>query len=108
MKLMQGGEHSCYPNIETIRICTQISRTMEEILFRFESGDLRPEKEVPRPRASRRRPPPTRADREAAKKGPGGRTSARKKPAGKGSKPSATSGADEITGEGAKASSKAA
>jgi TAG lipase / steryl ester hydrolase / phospholipase A2 / LPA acyltransferase len=37
--LMQGGAHSCFPNIETIRICTKISRTMEEILHRFEYGD---------------------------------------------------------------------
>ena len=66
MDLMEGGEHSTYPNVEAIRICTKISRTMEEILHRFESGDLRPdESEYHRPRASRRRPPPTRADREA-------------------------------------------
>ena len=64
--LMEGGEHSTYPNIESIRICTKISRTMEEILHRFEAGDLRPDAaEYHRPRASRRRPPPTRADREA-------------------------------------------
>ena len=67
MELMQGGEHSCYPNIETIRTCTKISRTMEDILYRFESGDLRPPLEVTRPRSSRRRPPPTRAQREAAR-----------------------------------------
>ena len=66
MDLMEGGEHSTFPNVEAIRICTKISRTMEEILHRFESGDLRPdESEYHRPRASRRRPPPTRADREA-------------------------------------------
>lgn len=64
--LMEGGEHSTYPNVESIRICTKISSTMEEILNRFEQGDLRPDSpEVHRPRASRRRPPPTRADREA-------------------------------------------
>jgi len=64
--LMEGGEHSCFPNVETIRICTKIGRTMEEILHRFEYGDLRPSPgEYRRPRASRRRPPPTRADREA-------------------------------------------
>jgi TAG lipase/steryl ester hydrolase/phospholipase A2/LPA acyltransferase len=63
---MQGGEHSTFPHIETIRLCTRISRTMEEILQRFESGDLRPEPgPVQRPRSSRRRPLPTRADREA-------------------------------------------
>jgi NTE family protein len=64
--LMVGGEHSTWPAIEAIRTCTKISRTMEEILHRFEQGDLRPdESEYHRPRSSRRRPPPTRADREA-------------------------------------------
>jgi TAG lipase / steryl ester hydrolase / phospholipase A2 / LPA acyltransferase len=66
MDLMEGGEHSTYPRVESIRLCTRISRTMEEILVRFESGDLRPGlTEFKRPRASRRRPPPTRADRQA-------------------------------------------
>jgi TAG lipase / steryl ester hydrolase / phospholipase A2 / LPA acyltransferase len=66
IELMEGGEHSTFPNVEAIRICTKISRTMEDILLRFETGDLRPDAtEYHRPRASRRRPPPTRADREA-------------------------------------------
>ncbi|QFU75266.1 DUF3336 domain-containing protein [Halioglobus maricola] len=66
IELMEGGQHSAYPQVEQIRLCTRISRTMEEILLRFESGDLRPdEKEFHRPRASRRRPPPKRADRSA-------------------------------------------
>ena len=66
IELMEGGEHSAFPSVESIRICTKISRTMEEILLRFEQGDLRPDaSEYHRPRASRRRPPPTRADREA-------------------------------------------
>jgi TAG lipase/steryl ester hydrolase/phospholipase A2/LPA acyltransferase len=85
MELMQGGEHSCFPNLETIRTCTKISRTMEEILLRFESGDLRPDAEIPRPRASRRRPAPTKAQREAAKK-PARAKVATKKPAGKAGK----------------------
>ncbi|CAA0101510.1 Uncharacterised protein [Halioglobus japonicus] len=64
--LMHGGEHSTYPAVEAIRTCTKISRTMEEILQRFEQGDLRPDdSDYHRPRASRRRPSPTRADREA-------------------------------------------
>ncbi len=68
--LMEGGEHSCYPNIESIRLCTKISRTMEEILSRFEYGDLRPDDaEYHRPRSSRRRPPATRRDLEAIKSG---------------------------------------
>ncbi len=66
MDLMTAGERSTYPTVEAIRTCTQISRTMEEILHRFEYGDLRPQGDkYQRPRASRRRPAPTRADREA-------------------------------------------
>jgi TAG lipase / steryl ester hydrolase / phospholipase A2 / LPA acyltransferase len=66
IELMEGGERSTYPAVEAIRTCTKISRTMEEILHRFEQGDLRPDESAyHRPRASRRRPPPTRADREA-------------------------------------------
>jgi NTE family protein len=88
--LMEGGEASAYPNVEAIRICTKISRTMEEILHRFEQGDLRPDAaEYHRPRASRRRPPPTRADREAMrehrvhsdKPARPAKTAAKKKPA---------------------------
>ena len=64
--LMEGGEHSAFPAVESIRLCTKISRTMEEILHRFEHGDLKPDTaDYSRPRASRRRPPPTRSDREA-------------------------------------------
>jgi TAG lipase / steryl ester hydrolase / phospholipase A2 / LPA acyltransferase len=81
MELMQGGEHSSYPNIETIRTCTKISRTMEDILHRIESGDLRPAKEVVRPRASRRRPPPTKADREAVRKVAAKKTAPKKRAA---------------------------
>ena len=65
VELMEGGENSAYPTVEAIRICTRISRTMEEILNRFEQGDLRPDAaEYHRPRSSRRRPSPTGADRE--------------------------------------------
>tara|TARA_B110000503_G_scaffold69579_1_gene108435 strand:- start:11300 stop:12934 length:1635 start_codon:yes stop_codon:yes gene_type:complete len=66
LALMQAGELSAYPAIEAIRTCTKISRTMEEILHRFERGDLRPdEADYHRPRTSRRRPSATRSDREA-------------------------------------------
>jgi TAG lipase/steryl ester hydrolase/phospholipase A2/LPA acyltransferase len=87
MELMEGGEHSTYASVESIRICTKISRTMEDILTRFETGDLRPDvAEAHRPRASRRRPPPTKADRTAAK--PAKKKAARKKSAA-GKKPAA-------------------
>ncbi|MFV0277802.1 MAG: DUF3336 domain-containing protein, partial [Parahaliea sp.] len=66
LALMEAGERSTYPHIEAIRLCTKISRTMEEILHRFEYGDLRPnDTDYRRPRSSRRRPPPTKADQEA-------------------------------------------
>ena len=66
IELMGEGERTAYPQVETIRLCTQISRPMEEMLQRFETGDLRPDAtEYKRPRASRRRPPPTRSDRQA-------------------------------------------
>ena len=79
--LMEGGEHSAFPAIESMRLCTKISRTMEEILHRFEYGDLKPDAaDYNRPRASRRRPPPTRADREAMR-------IAASQPAGKVEKP---------------------
>jgi NTE family protein len=66
MELMEAGERSTFPHVESIRTCTRISRTMEEILHRFEYGDLRPQgDQYHRPRASRRRPAPTRSDREA-------------------------------------------
>ncbi|MEH6586622.1 MAG: DUF3336 domain-containing protein [Halioglobus sp.] len=87
--LMGEGERTAYPQVETIRLCTQISRTMEELLLRFESGDLRPDAaEYHRPRASRRRPPPTRSDREAKREHRVGsdnvkKSAPRKKPARK-------------------------
>jgi len=68
MELVDGGEHASFESVETIRTCTKISRTMEEILHRFEFGDLRPDATVYRPRSSRRRPPPTKVDRDALKK----------------------------------------
>ena len=110
IELMEGGEHSTYPSVEAIRICTKISRTMEEILNRFETGDLRPElSEVKRPRASRRRPPPTRADRAkmgAATK-PAKKAPVRKKSAG-GKKAGTARKAAKAPPEGEQASSRAA
>ena len=99
MELVEGGEHSSYRNLEAVRICTKISRTMEEILHRFEFGDLRPDSSVRRPRASRRRPPATRADRENMAKGvppetvetkPAAKRPAPKRAAPKKKKPSAS------------------
>ncbi len=58
--LVEEGERATYGKVEAIRRCTQISRTLEEILYRFEYGDLRPDPaKFRRPRSSRRRPPPT-------------------------------------------------
>ena len=49
LSLMQQGERSTWPHIGEIDTCTRISRTLDSILERFESGDLKP-------RAARRRP----------------------------------------------------
>lgn len=58
LDLMKAGEMATYPHVDTIRICTQISRRMELILERFESGDLQPKLVAPRPKSARRRPAP--------------------------------------------------
>ena len=58
---------------------------MEEILRRFEYGDLRPsDGEFRRPRASRRRPGPTRADREVLRERAGKETKKQPVRSGKG------------------------
>ena len=65
MEIISYGEHACFEKVESIRRCTTISRTLEEILFRFEYGDLRPDlRKVRKPRSSRRRPRPTKAQLE--------------------------------------------
>jgi TAG lipase/steryl ester hydrolase/phospholipase A2/LPA acyltransferase len=67
-QLVKEGERATYSRIEPIRRCTQISRTLEEILHRFEYGDLRPAPGTyRRPKSSRRRPPPTAAQQRALK-----------------------------------------
>jgi len=109
LALTDGGQHSTFPHIESIRVCTKISRTMEEILQRFEYGDLRPtEAEYRRPRSSRRRPQPTRSDREALRERsaevPQRKSTPRKSPAKK--KPAASSKAGTEKGAGAKSASR--
>ena len=67
-QLVKEGERATYSRIEPIRRCTQISRTLEELLHRFEYGDLRPAPGTyRRPKSSRRRPPPTAAQKRALK-----------------------------------------
>ena len=64
--IIEHGERACFEKVESIRRCTQISRTLESILYRFEYGDLRPDPAKARkPRSSRRRPAPTKAQRDA-------------------------------------------
>lgn len=76
LDIIRHGEHACFEKVEAIRRCTQISRTLEEILHRFEYGDLRPDPtETHRPRSSRRRPAPTTAEREQLKSAPVRRSS---------------------------------
>lgn len=73
LEIIQHGERACYEKVEAIRRCTMISRTLEEILYRFEYGDLRPDsKKFRRPRSSRRRPPPTASQMEQLTKRAGG------------------------------------
>ena len=50
MLLMKEGEAAAWPEIKAIETCTRISRTLDDILERFERGDLKPV------RAARRRP----------------------------------------------------
>jgi len=63
LELINAGQRSTYPAIEAIRSSTKVSRTLEEILSRFEKGELVgvEKKAVKKPRSSRRRPQPTRA-----------------------------------------------
>ena len=64
--IIEHGERACFEKVESIRRCTQISRTLESILYRFEYGDLRPDPAKARkPRSSRRRPAPTKAQQDA-------------------------------------------
>jgi NTE family protein len=66
--LVREGERATYSRIESVRRCTQISRTLEEILHRFEYGDLRPAPGTyRRSKSSRRRPPPTASQMKAMK-----------------------------------------
>ena len=74
-QLVKEGERATYSRIEPIRRCTQISRTLEEILHRFEYGNLRPAPGTyRRPKSSRRRPPPTAAQKKVLRSESGVRT----------------------------------
>ncbi len=65
IELMEEGERSAWQQLSAIDTCTRISRTLDEILERFERGDLKPV------RAARRRPkrPAVKTAKKAAKKG---------------------------------------
>ena len=76
LEIVRYGEQACFEKVEAIRRCTMISRTLEEILYRFEYGDLRPDaRKYRRPRSSRRRPPPTKAQLDALRAGSNGTAS---------------------------------
>jgi NTE family protein len=66
ISLMKSGEAAAWPELRAIDTCTKISRVLDDILERFERGDLKPI------RAARRRPKrPVKAPRKAkAKKTP--------------------------------------
>ena len=68
--LVNEGRRATFRRLEAVRRCTQISRTLEEILHRFEYGDLRPAPGTyRRPKSSRRRPPPTAAQLKSLRAG---------------------------------------
>lgn len=68
--LVLEGQRAVFSRVESVRRCTQISRTLEEILHRFEYGDLRPAPGTyRRPKSSRRRPPPTSAQMKSLRAG---------------------------------------
>ncbi|MEL0006112.1 MAG: DUF3336 domain-containing protein, partial [Luminiphilus sp.] len=68
--LVNEGRRATFSRLESVRRCTQISRTLEEILHRFEYGDLRPAAGTyRRPKSSRRRPPPTAAQMKSLRDG---------------------------------------
>ncbi len=67
MLLMKEGEAAAWPEIRSIDTCTKISRTLDDILERFERGDLKPV------RAARRRP-----RRPQGKKAANGKSTAKK------------------------------
>jgi NTE family protein len=50
LALMKAGEAAAWPELRSIDTCTKISRALDEVLERFERGDLQPV------RAARRRP----------------------------------------------------
>jgi TAG lipase/steryl ester hydrolase/phospholipase A2/LPA acyltransferase len=68
--LVNEGRRATFSRLESVRRCTQISRTLEEILHRFEYGDLRPAAGTyRRPKSSRLRPPPTAAQMKSLRDG---------------------------------------
>jgi TAG lipase/steryl ester hydrolase/phospholipase A2/LPA acyltransferase len=69
MMFMKEGEAATWPEMRAIDTCTKISRTLDDILERFERGDLKPI------RAARRRP-----KRPPAKNAANGKTSAKTSP----------------------------
>lgn len=63
MELMREGEQATYSELDTIRLTTTISRTLDEILQEFEQGSG----DIAKPRSSRRRPPPVKPSPTKAK-----------------------------------------
>ena len=60
LALMKAGEAAAWPELRAIDTCTKISRALDDILERFERGDLKPV------RAARRRPKrPAKTPRKA-------------------------------------------
>ncbi|MEE4193241.1 MAG: DUF3336 domain-containing protein [Halieaceae bacterium] len=76
MLLMKEGEAASWPEIRAIDTCTKISRELDDILERFERGDLKPV------RAARRRPkrPSRKKAKTVSSQRPAKKAAARKPP----------------------------
>lgn len=74
LALMKAGEAAAWPELRAIDTCTKISRALDDILERFERGDLkpvraarrRPKRPAKTPRKAKAKKTPVKAAREAA------------------------------------------
>jgi NTE family protein len=69
MMLMKAGEAAAWPQLRAIDTCSKISRTLDDILERFERGDLKPVRAARRrPKRPARKAPKTATGKSAEKK----------------------------------------
>ena len=80
LALMKAGEAASWPELRAIDNCTKISRVLDDILERFERGDLkpiraarrRPKRPTKTPRKTRAKKTPAKAAKKAAESPPEG------------------------------------